>query len=70
MRGRERLAASLAARREDAELYRYLATLRTDVPLAESLRDLEWSGAPRLELERLVATIGGSEVLGRVPRWR
>ena len=41
LRGRERLAASLAARREDAALYRRLATLRTDVPLAEGLADLE-----------------------------
>jgi 5'-3' exonuclease len=47
LRGRERLAASLASRREDAALYRRLATLRTDVPLAEGLADLEWRGARR-----------------------
>ena len=38
VRGRDRLAASLRGRREDAALYRRLATLRTDVPLAEASR--------------------------------
>ena len=37
--------ASLRERREEAALYRRLATLRTDVPLAEGLADLEWRGA-------------------------
>jgi 5'-3' exonuclease len=44
LRGRERLAASLAQRRGDAALYRRLATLRTDVPLKETLSDLAWRG--------------------------
>jgi 5'-3' exonuclease len=70
VRGRERLAAALAARREDAELYRRLATLRSDVPLAETLADLEWRGAPRGRLESLAAAIGMRDLPGRVPRWR
>ena len=70
VRGRERLAAALAARREDAELYRRLATLRSDVPLAETLADLEWRGAPRRALERLTTAIGAADLLARVPRWR
>jgi 5'-3' exonuclease len=44
VRGASRLAATLASRRADALLYRDLATLRRDVPLAESLDDLRWSG--------------------------
>src|SRR5438094_8590373 len=44
VRGAERLAATLAARRDDAMLYRTLTTLRTDVPLAESLDELAWRG--------------------------
>ena len=44
IRGAARLAATLAGRRADAMLYRELATLRRDVPLAESLADLRWSG--------------------------
>jgi len=70
VRGRERLAASLRGRREEAALYRRLATLRTDVPLAEGLDDLEWRGAPRADLERICAEIGWEAPLQRVPRWR
>jgi 5'-3' exonuclease len=40
-----RLAESLAAHHDEALLYRLLARLRDDVPLAESLADLEWRGA-------------------------
>jgi 5'-3' exonuclease len=69
LRGKERLAASLRERREDALLYRLLATLRTDVPLAEGLAQLEWRGARR-ELEPLCAEIEAPELVGRVPRWR
>jgi 5'-3' exonuclease len=70
VRGRERLAASLRERREEAALYRRLATLRTDVPLAEGLADLEWRGARRRALEALCREIGYGELLSRVPRWR
>ena len=69
LRGKDRLAASLRERREDAALYRLLATLRTDVPLAERLADLEWRGARRDELEPLLARIGALELADRVPRW-
>jgi 5'-3' exonuclease len=70
VRGRDRLAESLRERREDAALYRRLATLRTDVPLAESLADLEWRGARRRELEALCREIGAEDLLSRVSRWR
>jgi 5'-3' exonuclease len=70
VRGRERLAASLAERREEAALYRRLATLRTDVPLAENLGQLEWRGPRHAELEALCRAIGTEEILDRVPRWR
>jgi len=70
VRGRDRLAASLRGRREDAALYRRLATLRTDVPLAESLADLEWRGARRGDLGALCREIGAEGLLPRVPRWR
>jgi 5'-3' exonuclease len=70
LRGRERLAASLRGRREEAALYRRLATLRTDVPLAEGLAELEWRGARRRDLEALCGEIGYGDLLARVPRWR
>src|SRR5207245_1347720 len=40
-----RLAESLAQHRAEALLFRTLATLREDVPLQETLADLEWQGA-------------------------
>src|SRR6266540_1446810 len=36
------LAASLAGRREEAALYKELATVREDVPIKEKLSDLKW----------------------------
>jgi 5'-3' exonuclease len=69
VRGRERLAASLRGLRAEADLYRRLATLRTDVPLGEGLADLEWRGARRAELEALCREIGFEDLLARVSRW-
>ena len=47
VRGASVLAEKLSARLDDARLYRTLATLVRDVPLAESLHDLEWRGVRR-----------------------
>jgi len=44
VRSAAKLAMTLAANRELAMLYRTLTTLRRDVPLAETLDDLEWKG--------------------------
>ena len=38
------LASTLTRDRELARLFRQLATLRTDVPVFESVDDLEWKG--------------------------
>jgi 5'-3' exonuclease len=70
VRGAAALAASLRQNREAAYLYRDLATLRTDVPLAESLADLEWRGARRTALEAVCEEIGDSSVLSVIDRWR
>jgi len=70
VRGAAALAESLRAHRADAELYRTLATLRTDVPLKESLADLEWRGALHEPMRSLSATLGDAAILDRVPRWR
>jgi 5'-3' exonuclease len=51
--GAPRLAATLAERRSDALLYKRLATLVRDVPLEESLDDLEYRGALRSAYEEL-----------------
>jgi 5'-3' exonuclease len=70
VRGAAALAASLAASREDAALYKRLATLRRDVPLRESLEDLEWHGARRADLEALCRELGDDDFVARVPRFR
>ena len=64
-----RLAESLRERGQDVLLYRRLATLRLDVPLTESLEDLEWRGA-REELRSLCRQLGASDLPERVQRWR
>ncbi|MCA8952240.1 MAG: flap endonuclease [Planctomycetes bacterium] len=53
IRGAARLADSLFERFDDALLYRRLATLRTDVPLPESLAELEWRGVDEGALRTL-----------------
>ncbi len=58
VRGAESLAATLREGREEARLFRTLATLRSDVPLRESVDDLRWRGARRDELARLCAELG------------
>jgi 5'-3' exonuclease len=70
IRGRDRLAATLAARRADAQLYKTLATLRRDVPIAESLAELEWRGVPRLRFEALCTRLGLIGLSTRPTRWR
>jgi 5'-3' exonuclease len=69
LRGRDRLAQTLRQRRDDALLFRELARLRFDVPLTESVDDLEWKGARRAELESLCAELGDTSVLERIPRF-
>ena len=69
-RGKATLADNLRTHRDELALYRQLATLREDVPLTESLDDLEWRGARRTELEAICEVLGERELLERVPRWR
>jgi 5'-3' exonuclease len=63
------LSASLDQNRADAMLFRTLATLRTDVPLPETIADLEWRGA-RPSLKELCAELGEKTLIERVTRWR
>ena len=58
IRGAAQLALELERGREEAALYRRLATLVTDVPLAESLEDLRWRGIPRGRFERWAGALG------------
>ncbi len=70
VRGVERLAATLTARRDDALLYRRLATLVRDVPLAEELEDLSWGGVPRAAFSAWCGKLGIGWLAERPSRWR
>ena len=52
VRGAARLSAVLEENRPLALLFRTLATLRTDVPVFNSVEDLRWRG-PRPEFEQV-----------------
>ena len=70
VRGAAALAESLRSGRDAARLYRQLATLRSDVPLAEDLSALCWRGARRGALQALCARLGEARLLERVPRFQ
>ncbi|NVB42319.1 flap endonuclease [Pseudenhygromyxa sp. WMMC2535] len=71
VRGAKGLAEQLADARADAELYRTLAMLRTDVPLPETeVEALRWRGARRELLEPLCAALGERRVIDRVSLWQ
>lgn len=46
LRAKEKLASVFLSERSNLELYRELARLRTDVPFAQSLDDLQYRGVP------------------------
>lgn len=69
VRGAEKLAATLAAHRAEATLYRTLATLRLDVPLKESLEQLEWKGASREAWSSWCTAAGIEKFADRPKRW-
>jgi 5'-3' exonuclease len=58
LRSADKLAAALASARDDATLYRTLATLRTDCPLTETVDDLHWRGTDGKALARVCEMLG------------
>jgi 5'-3' exonuclease len=68
VRGAPALAASLAAHRSEALLFRQLATLRTDVPLAESVEELRWRGPDAAALDAVAAEWGDGAIVERAQR--
>ena len=68
VRGAANLAKSLAEQRDDAFLYRRLATLRLDVPLPESEpQQLRWRGVRQPDLAELCQSLGLESLLNRLP---
>jgi 5'-3' exonuclease len=65
------LAATLRDRRDEALLYRRLATLRTDAPLPQhDPEELRWRGARRDEFLALCEQLGQPRLADRPHLWR
>jgi len=69
VRGVERLVESLRRGIAEALVYRFLATLRRDVPIAEDLGDLEWKGVPRDRFGEFCDRWGFGSLRQRPRRW-
>jgi 5'-3' exonuclease len=63
-----RLAATLEERRQDALLYRRLATLRTDAPIG-TLEETRFAGVPRERFLAFCDALGAGELRTRPRRW-
>jgi 5'-3' exonuclease len=59
VRGTDRLAAALVEQRQDAMLYKRLATLRVDCPIECDLDMLAWRGADPTALAAMNVELGG-----------
>ena len=70
VRGAKSMAAELKEHRSVVDLYKELATLRLDVPLTESLEDLEWKGARSSEYKILCSELGFQRLATVPSRWR
>lgn len=64
IRGAQRLAAVLFEQWDDARLYRTLATLALDVPVFETVDELEWKG-PAVGFEQYSRKLGAPELYAR-----
>ena len=62
--GPKALSATLVANRDQAMLFRVLATLRTDIPVFDSVDQLEWNG-PTADFAPLAARLDSSVTKGK-----
>jgi 5'-3' exonuclease len=69
VRSADKLAAVLQGNQEAVHLFRELTTLRLDVPIDETLADLEWMGVPRARFEAFCQSVGFDPDSIRVHRW-
>jgi 5'-3' exonuclease len=69
-RGALQLAATLAERRDEALLYRKLATLVDDVAPEVSLEELKFAGVPRARFERRCEELGVKRLMAAPRRWQ
>jgi 5'-3' exonuclease len=69
-RGAAELAATLRAGREEALLYRQLATLVETAPISATLEELRWDGVPKAPFERFCDELGVGTLRSAPRRWR
>jgi 5'-3' exonuclease len=69
VRSSGRLVTALVEGIADALLFRFLARLRTDVPIVEETKDLEWLGVHREPFEELCQELGLDNLANRPHRW-
>lgn len=70
VRGANSLAQNLMENRKAAKMYKELATLRLDVPIAQSPDDLIWQGARREEYQALCVEYGFDRLLDAPHSWK
>jgi 5'-3' exonuclease len=69
VRGAAKVAETLVSMREEALLYRRLATLVSDVPLPQSVDDIVFNGVPRHAFEAWCDRLGATTLKERPKRW-
>jgi 5'-3' exonuclease len=69
-RGALQLAATLSEHRDEALLYRKLATLVETAPVAESLEDVRFRGVPRETFAAWCRDVGSTTLATAPRRWR
>jgi len=67
VRGADKLAATLREHRAEAALYRTLATLRLDCPIACDAEALRWRGIDRAATDAICAELGADPGAVRLP---
>ena len=70
IRAPQKVAATLGEYRKEARLFRTLATLVEDVPLAESKEELAYRGAHRDAYESFCDRVGATNLRDRPTLWR
>jgi 5'-3' exonuclease len=69
VRGAKAIGASLTEHREEALLYKKLATLRLDAAISDTPDQLEWRGVYREEFYALCQELGFSRLMELPHRW-
>lgn len=70
VRGQSGLAQNLTQYRQEAELFKTLATLRTDLSLDLHLSTLEWKGGIQSQAKKISEILSDPKLLTRIPRWQ